>query len=77
MLRFKLKKEGQEFTYKNHRLITVRAKYDGFYSTCYYCAMKNRRKFFDRSYCRKIHKCKPEKDVFFYYKDLGKIKKEK
>lgn len=77
MLRFKEKKEGQEFTYRGHRLLTVRSKYDGFYSTCYKCAMRNRKKYNHINFCKKEHKCRPQQDVIFYYKDLGKIKKEK
>lgn len=76
MLRFKPKKEGQEFTYKGHRLLTVRSKSDGYY-TCYYCAMRFRKSFKNTSLCQKDHKCRPQKDVIFYYKDLGKIKKKK
>lgn len=76
MLRFKPKKEGQEFTYRGHRLLTVRAKSDGYY-TCYYCAMRFRKKFKNINLCQKDHKCRPEKNVIFYYKDLGKIKKRK
>lgn len=77
MLRFKPKKEGQEFTYKGHRLLTVRAKYEGYYSTCYNCAMRFRKSFKNTSLCQKDHKCRPEKNVIFYYKDLGKIKKKR
>ena len=77
MLRFKPKKEGQEFTYKGHRLLTVRSKSDGYYTTCYYCAMRFRKKFKNINLCQKDHKCRPEKNVIFYYKDLGKIKKRK
>lgn len=76
MLRFKPKKEGQEFTYKGHRLLTVRSKSDGYY-TCYYCSMRFRKSFKNTSHCQKDHKCRPEKNVIFYYKDLGKIKKKK
>lgn len=77
MLRFKQKKEGQEFTYKGHRLLTVKATYNGYYSTCYNCAMRFRKSFKNTSLCQKDHKCRPEKNVIFYYKDLGKIKKKK
>lgn len=77
MLRFKPKKEGQEFTYKGHRLLTVRAKYEGYYFTCYNCAMRFRKSFKNTGHCQKDHKCRPEKNVIFYYKDLGKIKKKR
>ena len=77
MLRFKPKKEGQEFTYKGHRLLTIRAKSVSYWLTCHLCAMRFRKSFKNTSLCQKDHKCRPEKNVIFYYKDLGKIKKKK
>ena len=75
MLKFKLKKEGQKFTYRGHRLITVKANNDGYYSTCYKCAIQEFRLYKtlrDKLSCREAHKCK---ENCFYFKSLGKVKK--
>lgn len=64
MIKFKPKKIGQKFTYKNHLLITEENA-SGW--RCYACAIKSLRKV--KGDCATIHKCRG-----IYFRDLGKLK---
>lgn len=68
MIKFKPKKIGQKFTYKNHLLIAK----DSYCSNyCYMCAMRYLFKM--AGDCRTIHKCGYNK---MHFRDLGKLKRK-
>lgn len=66
MIKFKPKKIGQKFTYKNHLLITEENTSSW---QCYACAIKSLRKV--KGDCATIHKCRG-----IHFRDLGKLERK-
>lgn len=68
MIKFKPKKIGQKFTYKNHLLLTE----DSYgWNYCNSCAMRYLFKM--TGSCCTVHKCG---DNEMHFRDLGKIKRK-
>lgn len=76
MIRFKQKKEGEEFTYRGHLFKTVKYGKDWQFR-CYHCGIKNLNKRYRiGNTCEFVHKCKCKNGSSLYFEDLGKLFKK-
>lgn len=75
MIKFKQKKDGQEFTYRGHLFKAIKfGKYWSF--RCYHCGIKNLYKRYRGYECEIVHKCRCKDGSYLYFKDLGKLFKK-